>query len=205
MGKKHGSGDWDQGENGSRNQRQYAAAQEDLHEYIRVCRPGIVIVVIALLVLFTAVIVWGVVGTLPVTETVTGLVVDRDRYLEAAPETAGTLLEDLDDKTLVLCFVDASRYNGQAIKEFGEGAVLKMADQSTYTGEIEVRYMIPMSMEQAGKLLLDNEWVIDRCVRQDYNWMLIIHPDEDLSQYAFTLTEVTLLTEEVAPIRFLMK
>ena len=35
--------------------------------------------------------------------------------------------------------------------------------------------------------------------------MLTIRPDEDLGQYAFTLSEVTLLTEEVPPIRFLMK
>ena len=60
-------------------------------------------------------------------------------------------------------------------------------------------------MEQAKNILFENEWVLSRCVSQDYNWFLVIRPEEDLSQYAFTLAEVTIVTEEVAPIRFLMR
>ena len=60
-------------------------------------------------------------------------------------------------------------------------------------------------MEKAKHILFDNEWVLEKCVSQDYNWFLVIRPEEDLSRYAFTLAEVTLLTEEVAPIRFLMR
>ena len=204
MGKKHRPDDREE-EAFSRNKRQQEASQEDLSEYIHACRPGVLAVIIALLVLLAAVIIWGFVGTLPVTETVTGLVVDRDVYVEKYPETESVLPEAEDGQMLVLCFVDASRFNGQAIKAFGDEAVLKMPDQTTYKGRIETRYMVPMSMEEAKGLLFDNEWVKEQCVKQNYNWMLIVSPTQDLSQYAFTLAEVTLLTEEVPPIRFLMK
>ena len=204
MGKKHRPDDREE-EEFSRNKRQQEASQEDLSEYIHACRPGVLAVIIALLVLLAAVIIWGFVGTLPVTETVTGLVVDRDTYVEKYPETENLLPEAEDGEMLILCFVDASRFNGQAIKEFGDKAGLKMPDQTTFTGMIGTRSQAPVSRERARDILFDNGWVLDKCVRQDYNWLLVIRPDEDISQYTFTLAEVTLLTDEVAPIRFLMR
>ena len=59
-------------------------------------------------------------------------------------------------------------------------------------------------MEEAKKVLFGNDWVTEQCVKQNYNWCLVIRPSEDLSQYVFTLAEVTLLTDEVAPISFLL-
>jgi len=239
--------------------------QEGLDEYIRVSRPSVMVVIISLLAVLAAVIVWGVVGTLPVTETVTGLVVDISVYDSMYPEevervkngerlrktwvpsedamdstapvqadkaeeyAASVPAEETEDSTApvqpedvqepsslmaqddagnkniaIFCFLDASRYNGQAIADFGDEAVLKMPDQTTYRGTIENRYDAPISMEEAKKILFDNEWVLEQCVRQNYNWWLIIRPETDISKYEFTLTEVTLLTEEVAPIQFLM-
>ena len=105
---------------------------------------------------------------------------------------------------LVFCFVDASRYNDQAIKEYGEDATLRMPDQKTYKGKIDMWSKAPISMEEAKKVLFGNDWVTEQCVKQNYNWCLVIRPSEDLSQYVFTLAEVTLLTDEVAPISFLL-
>ncbi|MER2056453.1 MAG: hypothetical protein ABTB30_14310, partial [Clostridia bacterium] len=205
-------------------------------------------------------IVWGFVGSLPVTETVTGLVVDTSAYYEMDPyakdlqnrkvvqmtgsedskeadsegsherqselvgestqeansesthelqtETAADTVLASDGENgeiLVFCFVDASKYSGEAIRELGDEVTLKMPDQSTYTGTIEIRGLAPISMEEAKKLLFNNGWVVDQCVTQNYNWWLIIRPTQDISKYAFTLAEVTLLTDEVEPIQFLMK
>jgi hypothetical protein len=181
-------------------------SREDLNEYIHAARPGLVVVIIALLVLSTAVIVWGFTGTLPVTETVTGLVIDKDSYLEHYHgEDADRILKAEDSRNMILCFVDASRFNGQAIKEFGDEAVIKMADQNVLKGKINTRYRVPISMEEAADILLGNEWVLEQCVKQNYNWLLLIEPNDEIPQYAFTLAEVTLLTEEVKPIRFLLK
>ena len=132
-----------------------------------------------------------------------GLTVDSSVY-ELDEKTKKKMFSD-EEGLFVVCFVDASRFNGQAIREFGDEAVLKMPDQRTFKGKIESRIMVPISREEAKTILFDNEWVLNQCVKQNYNWMLTIRPDEDLGQYAFTLSEVTLLTEEVPPIRFLMK
>lgn len=204
MGKKHGQNDWKGKDEAFLSQGNPAAGQEDLGEYIRVTSPGVLVVIVSLLVMLAAVMIWGAVGTLPVTETVTGLVVDASQYAKFYPDMVDNLPAVKDGDILVFCFVDASRYNGQAIREFGEDAVFRMPDQKTYKGKIDMWYKAPISMEEAKKVLFENDWVKEQCVTQNYNWWLVIHPTEDLSQYAFTLAEVTLLTDEVAPISFLL-
>jgi hypothetical protein len=204
MGKKHRMNQWDVQEERSRDQRDQEGEQEGLNEYIRVTGPGTLAVILSLLILLVSMIVWGFVGTLPVTETVTGLVIDTGAYDKINQTLADQLLEG-EEGILVLCFVDASRYNGQALKEFGDEVGLKMPDQTTFSGTIETWYQAPVSMEEAKELLFGNGWLLEKCVSQDYNWLLVIRPKEDLSKYTFTLAEVTILTEEVAPIRFLMK
>lgn len=196
MGKKHRMNQWDQ--------KEQEGAQEGLNEYIRVTSPGTLVVILSLLILLAATIIWGFAGTLPVTETVTGVVIDCEQYRKLYPEYKD-LIPEGKEETLVLCFVDASRYNGQAIREFGAQAGIRMPDQSTCTGTYEAWFREPVSMDNARHILFDNEWVLEKCVTQDYNWLLAIRPDEDLSRYAFTLAEVTLLTEEVAPISFLVR
>ena len=260
MGKKHGAGGGDRYEDRSENNRQQEVSSEDLSEYIHAVRPGVLVVIIALLIMLAGVIVWGFVGSLPVTETVTGLVVDTSAYYEMDPDAkdlqnrkvvqmtgsedskeadsegsherqselvgestqeansesthalqtetdADTVVESIGEKEemLVFSFVDAATSSGEAIRELGDEVTLKMPDQSTYTGTIEIRGLAPISMEEAKKLLFNNGWVVDQCVTQNYNWWLIIRPTQDISKYAFTLAEVTLLTDEVEPIQFLMK
>lgn len=200
MGKKHKDRDWDDDRSGN---RQSEVSQEDLSEYIHASRPGVWVVTISLLLIFIAVVFWGFMGTLPVTETVTGIVVNTNEYREMYPDS-GILTGDVGE-IMVYCFVDASRYNGQAIKDMGDNAVMKMPDQTTYTGKIERRFKEPVSKDAARNILFGNEWLADKCVEQDYNWILSIRPDQNVSKYAYTLTEVTLLVEEVPPIRLLLK
>lgn len=202
-----------------RKEKDFVNTQEGLDEYIRVSRPSVIVVIISLLIVLVAVIVWGVVGTLPVTETVTGLVIDKNAYKKVNSATIEHRKEwmaidsekdmtepdsEEDDRNLIFCFVDASRYNGQAIQNFGEEAIVKMPDQTTFSGTIENYFSAPISSEEVKHLLFNNEWVQQQCVQQEYNWWLIIRPNEDISAYSFTLAEVTLLTGEVAPIRLLM-
>ena len=202
MGKKHRMNQWDGDDEQIRSQER---GQDELNEYIRVISPGTFVVILAMLILVAAVITWGLIGTLPVTETVTGLVIDTTQYGQINPEGRSGLPSGLTEGMLILSFVDASRYNGQAIESFGNQVRLKMPDQEICTGTIEAMAAAPVSMEKAKKILFDNDWILGQCVSQNYNWMLVIRPDQDLSQYVFTLAEVTFVTEEVAPIRFLMR
>ena len=189
----------------SEKEYSFEGSQEDLDEYIRVSRPSVLVVIFSLLIALIALIVWGFIGTLPVTETVIGLVINEKYYMEDENGNPVDPDEVEDGQTIVLCFVDASRFNGNAISEFGEEAVLKMSDQMTYKGKIDTRGVVPVSMEEAKDLLFGNDWVAEQCVKQNYNWPLIILPTEDISQYELTLAEVTLVTEQLAPISFLVK
>lgn len=202
MGKRYGKKQWDE-EDRIRNRKGSEGGQEELTEYIRVVSPGTFVVILSLMILLVSTIVWGCIGTLPVTETVTGVVIDTDQYDMARLQQG--LQWDGEDKLLVLCFVDASSYNAQAIKEFGNRVSLKMPDQKTFSGTIASMFPAPISREEAKSVLFGNEWVLEKCAGQDYNWLLAIRPEEDLSRYTFTLTEVTFLTDEVAPISFLMR
>lgn len=211
MGKKNKGNKWSDDDK-SRNDRQAVASKEELSEYIHACRPGVIVVIFALLLMLIAVLVWGFVGTLPVTETVTGAVIDTSQYARLNTPEAESFYEKLqnvisedDGQILVFCFLDASRFNGQAIKQFHDEAFLKMPDQKTFKGEIALRYKVPISKEKAKKILFNNEWALEKCVGPDYTWLLIIRPCEDVTNYAITLSEVTFVTEEVRPIRFLMK
>ena len=203
MGKKHGMNRWDGEENRFRDRREQEGSQEELNEYIRVTSPGTIVMIVSLLILLAALIIWGFVGTLPVTETVTGLVTDASMY-DGNDRISAVLPGNGDGEVRILCFVDASRYNGQAVKEFDDRVRLKMPDQNAFSGTIETRLMEPLSREEAKSLLFDNGWALDKCINEDYSWLVVIRPDKDISKYVLTLTEVTFVTEEVPPIRFLM-
>ena len=57
--------------------KETANSREGLDDYVRISSPGIVITIFALVLVTAAVIVWGLIGKLPVTETVTGVVLDQ--------------------------------------------------------------------------------------------------------------------------------
>lgn len=205
MGKKYKNYNRDM--DPSKKQESFEGTQEDLDEYIRVSRPSVVVVIISLLLVLVAVLVWGFIGKIPVNETVTGIVIDNTLYEQLYPEEVERLkkVQDFEiGNIMVYCFLDASRYNGNALKEFGDEAVLKMPDQKTFRGKIESHFLTPVSREEAKKILFDDEWLTEQCVKQNYIWWLTIRPDDDLSKYAQTLSEVTILTDEVAPISFLI-
>jgi len=205
MGKHKQKGSYSAKEDLTANEAMREKPQEELDEYIRVSRPGVIVVIISLLVILAAVIAWGFVGTLPVTETVTGPVIDPTYYSKTVLEK-NPYFKKIDDKAIrIFCFIDASRYNGLAIEAFGEEVVLKMPDQKTFKGKIETHIKAPISREEAQKILFGNEWVTEQCVKQNYSWWLVIRPEENMKDYTFTLSEVTILTDEVAPITFLMR
>ena len=55
-----------------------AASCDGLDNYIQVSKPGLLIIIGALSLVLVATVVWGFIGTIPVTLTVTGCVVDSE-------------------------------------------------------------------------------------------------------------------------------
>lgn len=156
---------------------------DNISEYIRVGGSGIFFMVAALSVVVIALIVWGFAGTLPVTETVSGVV-------------------DPDSGYHVVCFVDASRFSFNDL--MGKQVSIRMADGTTVSGRVESVSDVPLSWEKATELL-DNDWLGFKLIDFNYSLMVSIEPETDLSDYSYQLVDASIITEEVKPITFLMK
>ncbi|MGX8729006.1 MAG: hypothetical protein ACSW75_05490, partial [Lachnospiraceae bacterium] len=63
----------------------------------------------------------------------------------------------------------------------------------------------PVNRTQAYEILFQNDWLAENCVKGEYSWPVLIRPNEDISAYEFNLANVTIVTDEVAPIRFLVR
>lgn len=207
------------GEKPHKEQSGIAESSESLDEYIRVGKPGIYVVLGAMLLVLAAVIIWGLIGKLPVTETVKALAVDTEmvkKYyqngdMKHSPNIEAYLRmlakEDIlnNSDQLMFCFIDASRYIYADVEKFAKQTSMKMADQKNYTGEIAVRVGVPLSREECKEILFENEWVLGKCVTADYSWPLLITPDTDISDYELMMSDMTIITDEVAPISFLTR
>lgn len=193
--------------------KETANSRDGLDDYIRVSSPGVTAVIVALAVIVAAVIAWGLIGRLPVTETVSGIIADGTKDYAASTghdllnqAYGGETKEDGNENILVLCFLDASRFNLDTVQKVGGQAVVETPDHRTFTGRIaKIGNTTPLSRMQAKELLFQNEWLADNCIPGEYSWPVIVKPDEDASAYEFTLAKVTFVTDEIAPIRLLMR
>ena len=156
-----------------------------------------------MLLVLVATVVWGFIGKIPVTTTVTGCVVDSEQIVRDADQN-----EDADHDVKgpwIVCYVDSSKYSADQIQQFGDDVTITMPDRATLKGKIEGVSAFPLSREEASKYLENGEWVAEQCVNSNYSWGLAIHVHEDISGRMFTTPEVTIITDEVPPIRFLAR
>ena len=181
-------------------------SRDGLDEYIRVCSPGLLIIVGALSLILVATVVWGFTGTLPVTLSVTGCVVDSElaSQAEALSEDKNTSA-DGGQKAWVVCYVDSSKYSAEQITKFDDDVTISMPDRTTFKGKIALLSPYPMSRDEAQLFLQDGKWVADQCVTSDYSWGIAIQVEDDISEHMFTTPQVTIVTDEVPPIRFLAR
>lgn len=156
---------------------------EKINEYIRVSGPGTHIMVAALLIVVVALIVWGLTGTLPVTETVDGVV-------------------DSSNDNHITCFADASRFSPVGL--VGKQVSIHLSDNTSVLGTVEYVSDTPMSGEQA-EAMIDNDWLADNLVDFQYSYLMSIEPESDLSAYGYQLVSASIITQEVRPYRFLMR
>lgn len=197
------------------NANETANAKDGLDDYIRISSPGILATIAAMVLVVTALIVWGLTGRLPVTETVTGVVADATKDYASGMNymkkiNVSESKEGKNENIYVLCFLDASRFNLDTVRKIGEktndSVVLEMPDHTKFTGKIVMKQdSVPVNRAQAYEILFANDWLADTCIKGEYSWPVLIRPDEDLSAYEFTLANVTIVTDEIAPFQLLVR
>lgn len=160
-----------------------AESPERLNDYIRVTSYGGIFVILALVIFAVTLFIWGFYGTLPVTETVTGVV-------------------DGSNSNKITCFMDASRFSGKSM--MGKTAVTRLTDGTIVSGVIEQVGTAPVSKEEATQMI-GNDWLSSNLIKDNYSNLIIIAPDKDLADYSYELAQISVITDEVKPISFLMK
>ena len=177
---------------------------DGLDDYIRVSSPGLLIIIGALSLVLVATVVWGLIGKIPVTVTVTGCVVDSESIVDNQAQS-GDAGGDAIEGPWIVCFMDSSKYSAEQIEKFGDDVTITMPDRTTFKGKIERVSAYPLSRDEAGLYLKNGEWVAEQCVTSNYSWGIAVHVHEDISGHLFTTPDVTIITDEVPPIRFLAR
>lgn len=180
------------------------ASGDGLDAYIQVSNPGLLIIVGALSLMLIATVAWGFTGKIPVTITVTGCVVDSKIVAEAKAQS-GDAGDGLPEGSWVICYVDSSKYSAEQISKFGRDVTIAMPDRTTFKGKIADVTSFPLNRGEARLFLGEGEWLAEQCVTSNYSWGIVVNVSDDVSDHLFTTPEVTIITDEVPPIRFLVR
>ena len=155
---------------------------ERLNEYIRVANPGTWVMVSGLVLVLVAFIAWGFIGTIPKSVTFKGVVDESTNYC-------------LD------IVVDASQFSGKNL--VGKEAAYKLPSGATGRAKVIRTTETPLSREEMAGVLED-DFLSSSLVNSDYSYILLVEPEEDLSEHGLEIGQVTVITEEVRPISFLL-
>jgi hypothetical protein len=155
------------------------SSPERLDEYIKVANPSIWLLLTALIVLFASVSVWGFTGTLPKTLTVNGITEENGR---------------------VVCFVDANASDKDIT---GCKAQVASAGNATCDGIVSDVSPNPYSSREIAAEY-ESDWVTQRLVTSDYSYAVTIDLSGSPAYAPGTIASVTIITEEVRPISYLL-
>jgi hypothetical protein len=155
------------------------SSPDRLDEYIKVSSPSIWLVLIALFVLFASVSVWGFTGTLPKTLTVNGIVEKNEK---------------------VVCFIDAN-----ALDKDIKGCKVQVASagNATCDGFVSDVSLNPYSVQEI-KVKYKSDWVMQKLVTSDYSYAVTIDLSGSPIYTDGMITNVTIITEEIKPISYLL-
>ena len=160
-------------------------SSERLNEYIRIGKPGIIILIISLALVLGAVLFWGFTGKLHETITVSGIV-------------------DITAQGDVRCFVDADSMNGKDLE--GRQVTIRMPDRSTSKGTVLSSTDSPMTQEELAEMYNYTRWEMNHLMGEGtYFYVIEIDAQKDLKQYQEDLVEVSVIMNEISPISFLIR
>lgn len=156
---------------------------ERLNEYIRVANPGVWVGICALILVLAAFIVWGFTGRIPETASFKG-VVDGTNHFK------------LD------VVVDASQYAGKNL--VGKEVSYYLPDGITRKGTVTDSTELPLSGQELTDIL-ESDYLSASLISSDYSYLIEVTPEDNLADYDLQIAHVTVITDEVKPIYFLLR
>ena len=193
-------------ENGDR-----VRSPEELDAYIRVIKPGTLIIVIALALVLIALTVWGYTGTLPVTKSVNGVITSIEQrrknslahYGRDYFETADKYPDELVKRNDVYFFLNAFEFSGEDL--VSKDIIVNRPGHEPVRGTVFYAEKEPYDREEIRAEFIA-EWIVNTCVESDYSWVVAGEIDSD--EYTddwWSLVNVTIITGYVHPISFLLR
>lgn len=173
-------------------QLQQYRSPEKLNEYVRIATPAAWVAVVALALIVVALFIWGFTGTLPAHYVTTGVCTGKDGS------------RDVD---AVVCLVDPVKASSRDLEEKDATVVLRSGQR--FQGKTTLLDPFPLSREEILENLagygLGNEWIISQMEQYPFMYFLIVTLDSQLgSSYYGELAEVSVITSEVRPYKFLL-
>lgn len=156
---------------------------ERLNEYIRVANPGTWAMVSGLVLVLVAFIAWGFIGTIPKSVTLKGVVDESTNY-------------SLD------VVVDATQFSGKSL--VGKEATYLLPSGAAGKAKVTKATETPLSREEMADVL-QSDFLASSLVDSDYSYILLVQPEEDLSDHGLEIGQVTVITDEVQPVSFLLR
>ena len=185
---------------------------EELDNYIRVQKPGTLILVLALALVVVALIVWGFIGTLPVTKNVTGVLdytqnrlISGMNYYKEVYNADIIEIPDLPEEELyrldAYFFVNTYEFSRDDL--LGKEVIISRPGKSAI--HTVVADVIQMPYDRKEVLAEFGEWIANTCPESDYSWVGICRIDSADYAEVFTLVDVTIVTDNIHPISFLFR
>lgn len=176
---------------------------EKIDDYIRVTTPGTWIVVLALVLILVAIIVWGVVGRIPVYYTTKGVGMSIDFNREKAD------LGNADDYIVkgVLCFVESNEISSRELQD--KPVNVQFRDGTWHPGQAYLIDTTPEGDEEIREMLegynIDSDWVLSMLGQGVYRYPVYIRLDFELDYlYWGEIADASIIIDEVQPIHFLI-
>ena len=183
---------------------------EELDAYIRVVRPGTLILVIALALILLALVIWGYAGTLPVTKSVSGVMTTIEKRMDNSYEYYHRDYFE-DEKALpaeelqrydAYFFLNAFEFSGEEL--MGKEVVVTRPGKPAVKGTVTLVEKEPYDRDEI-RAEFDAEWIVNTCVESDYSWVVAATLEDDNYDDRWSLVNVTIVTENVRPISFLLR
>lgn len=171
------------------------SSPEKLNRYTKIQSPGGNLLIAVLVILAAALIVWAVIGRIPVTTAEVGVVVDREHLSHTCLSFIDAKKRprlDLEGKSVTVTMADGKSFSG---------TVTQMEDTPISAEEVRKEYAVQQTMNQYNL----SDWILDTLLGDSkYFYVLIVETEEDISAYWRMLAKLTIILDEVRPISYLL-
>lgn len=198
-----------------KDKRDRVRSPEELDVYIRVVRPGTVLLIGAFTLIVVALVVWGVTGSLPVTVSAKGVLYSeyhrlvsqatREDRLEELNEEVANLSEDqrsILEQMEVYCFLNAYQYSREELVD--KPITVSYPGKQPVRGKVKAVYAVPYTKNMISEDF-GTTFIADTCATSDYSWVVEVETDEPVASTTYTLMDVSIETGHVKPISMLFQ